>query len=181
MQWVLKSSQILLHRCSIDTHLRIMSNSSGYMVFLQHRRITLFCLLWNCLQRLNSMSQAWTERRLYSRLHQLSSQSYNRAQREKKTLDVSNACHLNWRPDRIHYDKNRTFQDWGFFLSCEWGKGALGWHGRSACHRVPTYEQAYGPRQGCDLQPVKNGKWIFYWKPAACDWSQQWQAARPNF
>lgn len=29
------------------------------------------------------MSQAWSEKRLYSRLHQLSSQSYNRAQREK--------------------------------------------------------------------------------------------------
>lgn len=180
MQWVLQSSQILLYKCSIDTHLQIMLNSSRYTFFLHHRCITLFCLLCNFPQRLNSMSQAWSEKHLYSRLHQLSSQSYNRAQREKSTwCKQCMSLELEARPYPLW--QKQDFTRPGVFLSCEWGNGALGWHSRSACHRVPTYEQAYGPWQGYDLQPVKNGKWIFYWKPAACDWSQQWQAARANF
>jgi len=78
-------------------------------------------------------------------------------------------CHWNWRPaewatsplTKTGLPVRRVRELWadGAAVPVEW------------------FRHTSGPWQGCDLRSVKNGEWIFYWKPAVCNWSQWWQEA----
>lgn len=102
------------------SQLRILSISTAHRC----RKITLFCLLWSCLKRLNSMSREWFQLYLYSRLHQLPSQSYSRAQWEKTawckhcmSLELEARPHPLWQKQDftalgLFYHVNRVRELW---------------------------------------------------------------------
>lgn len=126
----------------------------------------------DCLKSLNSMSRAYFEKYLYSRLHQLSSRSYNRTQWEKTAWCKQRMSldGLGLGGQTISMTKNRTLLTWFYHVNRVRGLWA-----DTAAVSVTGFRHMsgpYSPRQGYDLQPVKNGKWIFYWKPAVCNWSQ---------